>query len=42
MSRLMGAMSVKLSETSVEASYYDLPVTEHVAIPCTPDFVLGV
>ena len=42
MSQLMGAISIEQSETSVEASYYDLPVAEHVAIFWTPTYVLCV
>ena len=42
MSQLMGAISIEQSETSVEASYADLPVVENVAISWTPDSVLCV
>ena len=42
MSRFIGAMSIERSETSVEASYSNLPFAEHVAISWTPDYVLFV
>ena len=42
MSRFMGAMSIELSETSVESSSPDIPVTKYVAISWTPAFVLCV
>ena len=42
MSRLMGAMSIGKSETSVEASSSDLPIAEHVAISWTPASLICV
>ena len=42
MSRLMGAMSIELSETSVETYSSDIPVAEHVTIYWTTASVLCV
>ena len=42
MSQLMGAMFIERSEKRVEASFYDLPVSNNVEIYLTPDSVLCV
>ena len=42
MSQLMSVIPIERSETRAETSSYDIPVAKHVAISCTPDYVLCV